>query len=338
MTETERHRQNLSKLGQDHMSDTKDQQPKSAIERAIERLAEAPRPAQAAKPAAASAPSPIAPVRESPPVVDLPSADAAQVLPRVVRKIDIDLGKLESQGIFSPGRAPNRTTEEFRLIKRVALLNIQAAKVAGSKNTNLIMVTSSRQKEGKSFVSLNLALSLAVETDTTVLLIDADPSRASVLGRLEVKADRGFLDLLRDPDLDYSDVVMRTNLDRLAILPSGNPDPLSTELLAGSAAANLLEEVSQRYPDRIVILDASPALATSEPSALSLHVGQIVFVVDAGSTSKSAIKESLNLIGACPNIGFVLNRAEPQFGSAHFGSYYGYYKKSYKKYYKSFRK
>ncbi len=181
-------------------------------------------------------------------------------------------------------------------------------------------------------------MSLAAETDTTVLLIDADPSRASILRHIGVKADRGLLDLLREPVLEFSDVLLRTNMERLSILPAGEPDPLSTELLAGSAAANLLEEVSHRYPDRMVILDTPPVLATSEASALSLHVGQIVFVVDAGSTSKSAIKESLNLISACSNIGFVLNRAEPQFGSAHFGSYYGYYKKSYKKYYKALRK
>ena len=181
-------------------------------------------------------------------------------------------------------------------------------------------------------------MSLAAETDTSVLLIDADPSRASILRHLDVKADRGLLDLLRESSLDFSDVLLRTNVERLSILPAGEPDPLSTELLAGSAAANLFEEVSRRYANRIVILDTPPALATTEPSALSPHVGQIVFVVDAGSTTKSAIKESLNLISACPNIGFVLNRAEPQFGSAHFGSYYGYYKKSYKKYYKSLRK
>ena len=320
------------------MSDTKDLQPESAIERAIERLAESPRPARAATPASIATPSPIGPEHEPPPVEARPPTHTTPGLPRVVRQIDIDFGRLESQGIFSPDRAPNRTTEEFRLIKRVALLNIQAARASGSKNPNIIMVTSSRQKEGKSFVSLNLALSLAVETNTTVLLIDADPSRASVLRHLGVKADRGLVDLLRDPDLDFSDVVLRTNMEQLSILPPGDPDPLSTELMAGSAAANLLEEISHRYADRIVILDTPPALATSEPSALALHVGQIVFVVDAGSTSKSAIKESLALISACPTIGFVLNRAEPQFGSVQFGSYYGYYKKSYKKYYKSLRK
>lgn len=322
-------------MGQDQMSESKNLQPESAIERAIERLAAAPRPAQTVKPAPAS---PIEPERDPRPIEDRPATYAAPGLPRVVRQIDIDLGRLESQGIFSPARAPNRTTEEFRLIKRVALHNVHAAREAGSKNPNLIMVTSSRQKEGKSFVSFNLALSLAAETDTTVLLIDADPSRASIIRHLGMTAGPGFLDLLRDPDLDFSDVVLRTNVERLSILPAGDPDPLSTELLAGSAAANLLEEVSHRYANRIVILDASPVLATSEPSALSLHVGQIVFVVDARSTSKSAIKESLKLIGVCPNIGFVLNRAEPQFGSAHFGSYYKYYKKSYKKYYKSLRK
>ncbi len=320
------------------MSDTKDLQPESAIERAIGRLAEAPRPAQTPKPALASGPSPIKPERAPSPVANRPAADAAPGLPRIARQIDIDLSQLESQGIFSPARAPNRTTEEFRLIKRAALLNVQAAKVAGSKNPNLIMVTSSQQKEGKSFVSLNLALSLAAETDTSVLLIDSDPSRASILRHLDVKADKGLLDLLREPDLDFADVLLRTNVERLSILPAGEPDPLSTELLAGSAAANLFEEVTGRYPDRIVILDSPPVLATTEPSALSVHVGQIVFVVDAGSTSKSAIKEALNLISACPNVGFVLNRAEPQFGSVQFGSYYGYYKKSYKKYYKSLRK
>ena len=319
------------------MSTTKDLQPESAIERAVGRLADAPGPAQAAKPAVAGMPSSVEPARDRPPVEERPSTEVTPNLPRVVRQIDIDLSKLESQGIFSPGRAPNRTTEEFRLIKRVALLNIQGARVTGSKNSNLIMVTSSRQKEGKSFVSFNLALSLAAETNTNVLLIDADPSRASILRNLGIKAERGFLDLLREPDIEFSDVVLRTNMERLSILPAGDPDPLSTELMAGSAAANLLEEISHRYADRIVILDTPPVLATSEPSALSLHVGQIVFVVEAGSTSKSAIRESLNLISACPNIGFVLNRAEPQFGAANFGSYYGYYKKSYKKYYKSLR-
>ena len=320
------------------MSDTKDLQPESAIERAIERLAEAPRPAPAARSDSASAPSTIEPERDPPPVEDRPPTDPAPGLPRVVRQIDIDLGRLESQGIFSPGRAPNRTTEEFRLIKRVALLNIEAARASGFKNPNLIMVTSSRQKEGKSFVSLNLALSLAAETDATVLLIDADPSRASVINHLGVKVDKGLLDLLRDDDLGFSDVFLRTNIERLTIIPAGHPDPLSSELLAGSAAAHLLEEISQRYPDRIVILDAPPVLATTETTALALHAGQMIFVVDSRKTTKSAIKESLNLISTCPNIGFVLNRAEPQIGSERFGSYYNYYKKSYKKYYKSARR
>ncbi len=312
------------------MSETKTIKTESVIERAIERRADAPLPSSTAEAARG---------REGPPIPEQPSdIPVAEPMPGTApaaKEITVDLRRLESQGIFSPDRAPNRTTEEFRLIKRTVRLNVQAATEAQSKNPNLIMVTSSHQGEGKSFVSLNLALSLAAETDATVLLIDADPSRASVISHLGVKVEKGLLDLLRDEDLGFSDVVLRTNIKRLTILPAGYPDPLSSELLAGSTAAHLLEEISQRYPDRIVILDAPPVLATTETTALALHAGQIIFVVDSRKTTKSAIKESLNLISTCPNIGFVLNRAEPQIGSERFGSYYNYYTKSYKKYYKS---
>ena len=187
------------------------------------------------------------------------------------------------------------------------------------------MVTSSRQGEGKSFVAFNLAMSLASETDKTVLLIDADSSRSSVLRMLGIDAENGFLDLLEDENISFADVMIKTDSDHLSIIPAGHPHVLSSELFAGSNAGSLLEEMSQRYRDRIIIVDAPPVLATSEPTALALHVGQIVFVVDAQKTTKGAINEALGLINVCPNIGFVLNKAEFQFGAARFGSYYDYY-------------
>lgn len=311
------------------MPDTKTLQDETAIERAIERLAEESRAREVPK----NTPEPVSTpeISES----ESPTAEAVQAEPHTVREIAIEFRRLENHGIFAPGRVPNRTTEEFRLIKRSVLLNVQAARAAQSKNSNLIMVTSVRQGEGKSFVSFNLALSLAAEINTTVLLIDADPSRASILGHLGVEAEKGLIDLLRDGEDKFSDVLLKTNVEQLAILPAGEPDPLSSELLASSRAANLLDEISRRYD--IVILDAPPALATTETTGLALHVGQIIFVVDAGKTTKSAIKESLNLIRACANVGFVLNRAEFQFGSTRFGSYYKYYKKSYTKYRKTVR-
>lgn len=241
------------------------------------------------------------------------------------RKIDIDFRRLESFGVFSPDHGTNRTTEEIRLIKRAVLANMTTAEADGARNHNLIMVTSSRQGEGKSFVALNLALSLATETDKTVLLIDADASRSSVLRMLGIDAGKGFLDLLEDNNISFPDVMVRSNAGRLSIIPAGHPHLLSSELLAGSKAGSILQEMSRRYQDRIIIVDAPPVLATSEPTALALHVGQIVFVVDAQKTTKAAINEALGLINVCPNIGFVLNKAEFQFGAARFGSYYDYY-------------
>lgn len=326
----------------------------SLIERAIQKLAERPaekppipsdtvpaKPAPRetkATPATLRAEEPTAPRkavhREEP---KLPRPGQGDTTP-ARKNIQVNFKRLESYGIFTPQLGPNRTTEEFRLIKRTALLNVAQARQEGAKNPNLMMVTSARQGEGKSFTAFNLAISIAAETDTTVLLIDADATRSSVAKTLGIQADEGLLDLLRGNGKKFSDVVLKTDIARLSILPAGQPDPLSTEILAGAQAAELLNEISHRYKDRIVILDAPPVLATSEPSALALHVGQIVFVVDAQRTTKAALKEALNLIHICPRIGFVLNRAEFEIGSARFGSYYQTYKDAYGSYAKSRRK
>jgi len=326
----------------------------SLIERAIQKLAEDPTPRSAVGSEAPPAePTPA----KSKPQSDVLRAEEPAILHDVRRrkeptlsshehseatptqkKIQINFQRLESYGIFSPQLDTNRTTEEFRLVKRSVLLNVAKARQEGAKNPNLIMVTSARQGEGKSFTAFNLAMSIASETDTTVLLIDADATRSSVVKTLGIQADYGLLDLLRDNGTSFADAVLKTNIDRLSIMPAGPPDPLSTEILAGAQAAEFLREISQRYTDRIVILDAPPVLATSEPSALALHAGQIVFVVDAQRTTKTALKEALNLVGICPRIGFVLNRAEFEIGSARFGSYYQSYKDSYSSYAKSHKK
>jgi len=326
----------------------------SLIERAVEKLAENPTPKSALAPEAPrieTAPATSKPqhavlraeepaaqpevLRRKEPV--LPTQEHGETKP-AQKKIQINFQRLQSYGIFSPLLDTNRTTEEFRLVKRSVLLNVTKARQEGAKNPNLIMVTSARQGEGKSFTAFNLAMSIAAETDTTVLLIDADATRSSVVKTLGIQAHYGLLDLLRDNGKPFSDAVLKTDIERLSILPAGPPDPLSTEILAGTHAADLLQEISQRYKDRVIILDAPPVLATSEPSALALHAGQIVFVVDAQKTTKSAVKEALNLVGICSRIGFVLNRAEFEIGSARFGSYYQSYKDSYSSYAKSRKK
>ncbi len=264
-----------------------------------------------------------------------PAGDPPAPLQRRSKQVAVDLRRLRTAGIFTPDSTLNRTTEEFRLIKRAVLLNATERVHAESKNANLIMVTSCKQGEGKTFVAFNLAMSIAAEKDYSVLLVDADPVRSAVLGELGIRADKGLVDILQDSSLDLAEVLIRTDVEGLSVLPAGQPQPLGAELFASERMGRVMEEISQRYSDRIIIFDTPPVLATTEPAALALHIGQIVFVVEAGKTSRNAIKEALNLISVCPNVGFVLNKARFEFGSARFGSYYKSYRKSY---YKSYRR
>lgn len=295
----------------------------SLIERAIERLTE---PEGAPKPSVAPDVEPkegVAP--EASPVAEAPLAAGG----RRSRQVSIDLEKLRSAGGFTPNGIFTRITEEFRMIKRSVLLNMAKRRDEGSINSNLVMVTSSRVGEGKTFVAINLAMSLAAERDKSILLIDADLSNPSILQRLGISAERGLIDVLEDASIDLAEVLLRTNVESLTVLPAGHPHPLSTELLASVRMEQFISEIAQRYSDRIIVLDAPPVLATSEPATLAMHVGQIVFVVEAAKTSQMAVKESLSLISICPDIGFVLNKAPFQFGMTRFGSYYKSYSKSY---------
>jgi receptor protein-tyrosine kinase len=238
------------------------------------------------------------------------------------RQVMIDFDRLRVEGILTPDRGRSLTTEQFRIIKNSVLRN------RWQENTNLhnlIMVTSAVPGEGKTFTAINLAMSIASERDLTVLLIDGDLSRPSIVKRLGIKADKGLLDLLEDPTLDVGDVILRTNVESLSVIPAGKPNQMSTELLASTRMKRLVEEISKRYPDRIIVFDAPPVLATTESSILARHADQIVFVVEAEGTRRSAVKSALDLISSCPNIGLVLNKARPQFGATQFGSYYGGY-------------
>jgi receptor protein-tyrosine kinase len=242
-------------------------------------------------------------------------------------RMRVDPHRLAKAGIYSPTMAANRTTEEFRLIKQGVLQRVAKASETGMGSANVIMVTSTRQGEGKSFVSANLAVSIAAEEGRPVVLIDADASRSSIARIFGLPRGPGLLDLLASGDLGVADVLVATNLGGLHIIQVGRPHPLGSELLSGERMGRFLEEIGRECRDGIVIFDASPVLATAEPGALARHVGQVVYVVEAEETGRLAVAEALNLISICPNIGFVLNKLRFRFGAVRFGNYYKYYYK-----------
>jgi len=248
--------------------------------------------------------------------------DAAEEPTIQSRHENINLAKLKKMGIITPDAERSKIAEEFRLIKRPLLANALGQGAAPIKNGNLIMVTSSLPGEGKSFCSINLAISIALEMDRTVLLVDADVARPRILEYLGLKKDSlGLLDVLRDNKLELADVLIRTNIEKLTILPAGQTYRHATELLASEAMDALLEDMVNRYPDRIIIFDSPPLLSTSEASALATQMGQIVMVVEAEKTPQDAVKEALSRIESCDVIGMLLNKTTSIPGS----DYYGYY-------------
>ncbi|HQT30397.1 MAG TPA: XrtA-associated tyrosine autokinase [Thiobacillus sp.] len=239
----------------------------------------------------------------------------------------INLARLHRMGVVSPDAEKSKIAEEFRIIKRPLIANAFGQGAARVKNGNLIMVTSSLPGEGKSFCAINLAISMAMEMDRTVLLIDADVAKPRVPEYLGIHADKGLLDVLQDKNLKLSDVMIKTDIAKLTILPAGRTYKRATELLASAAMTRLIEDIGNRYPDRIILFDSPPLLATSESSVLATHMGQIVMVVEAEKTSQDAVREALSHIQSCEVVGMLLNKTTPTPGADYYYGHYGSYGK-----------
>lgn len=249
-----------------------------------------------------------------------PHASGVAARQTTSRLLELDFKRLSARGFLSSADERSKLAEEYRMIKRPLLANAFGPNPV--RKGNLIMVTSSLPGEGKSFSTVNLAISIAMELDRTVLLVDADVAKPSLPHYLGFKAEHGLLDVLRGECKDLSDVILRTNIEKLSILPAGKTYARATELLASEAMDRLIADVANRYSDRLVLFDSPPILATSEASVLASHMGQIVMVVESEKTPKTALREALARIeGTCDVVSIVLNKsAQPTTGD-----YYGYY-------------
>ncbi|NHZ34769.1 XrtA-associated tyrosine autokinase [Massilia rubra] len=242
---------------------------------------------------------------------------------RTANQVELDLERMQRLGLVTAAGGRTTLVEDFRIIKRPLLKRAFGPRAPGEKPGNLIMVTSSLPGEGKTFCSINLAMSIAMELDHTVLLIDADVARPSVLRTLGLPAHRGLMDILLDDKLDMADVMLRTNVNTLSILPAGSNNPRATELLASQAMSTFVNEIANRYPDRIVIFDSPPLLLTSEAHVLASHMGQIALVVEAEGTTQHAVKESLRQLEGCSNVNLIYNKTREFPGTETYDYHYG---------------
>ena len=249
--------------------------------------------------------------------VQLPAAPT-----RTSQQVTLDLDALSAANIITPNAPRSHTADQFRVIKRPLLVNAKGMGTTALNHGNLIMVTSALVGEGKSFTSINLAMSIAMELDNTVMLVDADVARPSVLRMLGLPGSPGLLDLL-EGKADMASVLLKTNVEKLTILPSGTPHPRATELLASDAMRLLLDDMAQRYSDRIIVFDSPPLLLTTESRVLATQMGQVVMVVNADKTLQADVQHALSTIKSCSHINLVLNKARGDFAGV-YGRGYGY--------------
>jgi protein-tyrosine kinase len=258
-------------------------------------------------------------------IAELPAHEVEQAAAEVLRQDRpiIGLATLERAGLLDWTRGRSRISEEFRLAQR-QLLHAAFAPAAQAGFSNLLMVTSARAGEGKSFAALNLACSVALQGDHPVLLIDSDAKRDSICQSLGLGEAVGLLDLAADPSADASDVILQTEIEHFSILPVGQERGRSSELFASREMTQLVQRLGRRYSDMLVILDAAPCLSTSDPAALAPIVGQILFVVEAERTQRDEVEAALDLIQTCPQIMMLLNKVQISTRYT-FGAYSNYY-------------
>ncbi len=245
-------------------------------------------------------------------------------------KYHVDQEKLIHGGLLAPLDQAIPVAGEFRRIKR-PLLDNAARDLSNDHNEhmNVIMVASAMPGAGKTFCSVNLAASISLERELNVLLIDADVAKPHISSALGLGDRRGLLDLLVDDSLSVEDVIVRTDLNDLQVLPAGRSNSQSTELLASDKMAEVLHELATRYHDRIIVMDSPPLLLTSEAPAVARQAGQIALVIESGKTTTSAIEDALEHLDNKKAINVILNKSLYSQRGGYYGSNkyveYGHY-------------
>ncbi len=259
----------------------------------------------------------------------------AERIMRQCKQFDLDMSRLKRQGFFTTSEKTTQLMLELRYLKRrlLRLLGFLRSNstpngldVRSGDRRNTVMVTSTRPAEGKTFTSINLALSLALEDEIDVLLVDADCPRPKVQSHFGLQEQYGLTDLMLNADLRLEDVGLKSRQGPLTIVPEGHLVDRPSDLFGSSAAQRTLNMLKKTNKDQIVVIDAPPVLATTEAIVLAPYVDEILFVVEADSTPEQAITSALEeLLDVNPNISLVLNKCLIGAGGSHYESYSEYY-------------
>jgi protein-tyrosine kinase len=252
------------------------------------------------------------------------TAKGKMKIPSPTRLHHLDMDVLAKMGFLVPQATQSTLAEECRALKRPLLINAFGNGEGGVENANIIMITSALPGDGKTFITINLGMSMAMEMDTTVLLVDGDVVRPALTQAMGLEDAPGLIDVL-DGKMALKDVIVRTDVPKLWVLPAGQAHGQSAELLASGRMREISKELAARYSDRVVLFDSPPVLATSHAGAISRLAGQILMVVEAGKTPQSAIKEAVSHFDSGKIIGMALNKSPQPARGSYYGGLYGAY-------------
>ena len=251
---------------------------------------------------------------------------------------EIDATHLRKLGVYAPGSSGGQQAYELRVIKRRLLRRIGFLQRTGrdprtlrnaGRQRNLVLITSTRPGEGKSFIAVNVAMSLALEECIPVCLVDADTARPRLRSYFGFGHAPGLVDLIDQPDLDLATVSRRATGAPLTFVGEGKRLSNPTEFFSSATARRAFARLSLSYPDGVVLIDAPPVLATTETLALARLADEVVFVVEADSTPQPAIASALDeIIEVNPNVSLVLNRCLAPAGGSYYSAYEYYEKRA----------
>jgi Mrp family chromosome partitioning ATPase len=198
--------------------------------------------------------------------------------------------------VVTPHFDESRTREDFRVVKRHILSRIDDVPSKKGKDPRTILITSASPQEGKTTVTLGLAMSFIFEKDYSVILIDADMRSPELSRRMGLAGELGLLDFLENEEIGVEDIVYPTSVKGVFAVPSGLPRITAPELIASERMNQLLETFHDGASKRIVIIDSGSVLACSETISLAGYAGQLLFVAAKGETRRKDIDEGLGIL------------------------------------------
>lgn len=288
--------------------------PAAAAEPEVGQAAATPPPAQPAQPAAPQA-APAA----------APAPEAGDVIP---------LALMRAAGLVAMASAAGRTrlSEEIAVVQQQVLRTMRNLKPEEGRASRVVLVTSARPGEGKTFTALNLAAAIASGGGYPTILVDADGKRGSVSEMLGRRSELGLHALALEPERDPRPLLAATAVTRLSLLgygarPPGIPDEIANVPPGPKLAAAVLR-LAQTFPRHVIVVDSPPCLATSDPGSLAAVAGQVLVVVQAERTQRNEVEAALDMVEPCPTLQLVLNRthltSNDSFGAYGYGAYGAY--------------